>query len=277
MLDLGKLGVGERERDLFLKAIKSPYGIVLVTGPTGSGKTTTLYSALRLLNSPEVNIMTVEDPVEYTLPGINQVIVKPEVGLTFASALRAFLRQDPNIIMVGEIRDLETAEMAIRAALTGHLVLSTLHTNDAPSTIARLIDMGLPPFQVSASVNLILAQRLLRKLCDKCKEPLKPDRDVLRELRITPAQAKEIEFYQPKGCPECDGSGYKGRIGIYEVMPISQTIRRMILDGASTEELRAQAIEEGMLTLRDDALLKLKQGVTSWQEVLRETMGSEER
>ncbi len=270
-IDLEKLGFEPQSMKEFVSAIANPYGMVLVTGPTGSGKTTTLYSALSRVNTPEVNVMTAEDPVEYNLDGINQVLVNEDVGLTFAAALKAFLRQDPNIIMVGEIRDLDTASIAVKAALTGHLVLSTLHTNDAPSAIGRLIDMGIEPFLVASSVNLILAQRLVRKACAACKHPVTLDAEVLRELQLTPEEAASAHFMEGEGCVDCNNTGYRGRHGVYEVMPISSKIRDLILDRASASEIKKQAIEEGMLTLRRDALEKLKRGVTTAEEVLKET------
>jgi len=271
MLDLNRFGFEENALKNFKRAIEAPYGMVLVTGPTGSGKTTTLYSALNWINRPDVNIMTSEDPVEYNIEGINQVQINEEIGLTFAKSLRAFLRQDPNIIMVGEIRDTETAEIAIKAALTGHLVLSTIHTNDAPSTIDRLVDMGIEPFLVAASLNLILAQRLVRKICPKCKIEVEAHPEILRELGIPREQAPAWKFYKGTGCANCNNTGYSGRQGIFEVMPVSPTIRKMILDRKSTDVIRRQAIDEGMLTLRQDALLKLRAGITTVEEVLRET------
>lgn len=270
-LDLSKLGFQKSALAHFVKAIREPYGIVLVTGPTGSGKTTTLYSALSMLNTIDTNIMTAEDPVEYNLHGINQVQVRSEIGLDFASSLRSFLRQDPNIIMVGEIRDLETGEIAIKSALTGHLVLSTLHTNDAPSTINRLIDMGIASFLVSSSLNMVVAQRLVRKLCAQCKEEIQVTDEMYGELAIDPKDNGDMRVFSARGCPNCNMTGYKGRVGLYEVMPISPSIRRLIHKGASTEELRNQAVSEGMITLREDALIKFKTGVTSFEEVIRET------
>jgi type IV pilus assembly protein PilB len=245
--------------------------MVLVTGPTGSGKTTTLYSALSRVNTPEVNVMTAEDPVEYNLDGINQVLVHEDIGLTFAAALKAFLRQDPNIIMVGEIRDLDTGSIAVKAALTGHLVLSTLHTNDAPSAIGRMIDMGVEPFLVASSVNLILAQRLVRKVCNACKVPLTLSQEVLKELQLAPGQAATASFAEGQGCVECNNTGYRGRQGVYEVMPMTPAIREMVLERASANEIKRLAIEQGMLTLRRDALEKLKRGMTTVEEVLKET------
>jgi type IV pilus assembly protein PilB len=270
-LDLTRFGFDATALANFIRAIEAPYGMVLVTGPTGSGKTTTLYSALNRINVTGVNIMTAEDPVEYNIEGINQVQVNEEIGLSFAKALRAFLRQAPNIIMVGEIRDSETASIATKAALTGHLVLSTVHTNDAPSTIDRLVDMGVEPFLVAASVNLVLAQRLVRKVCTKCKEPVDIHGEALRELGIPPAEAKNLKISKGRGCPICSNTGYSGRQGLYEVMPISPTIRRMILDRSPTDTIKKQAMNEGMLTLRQDGLVKLKTGATSVEEVLRET------
>ena len=274
-LDLTRFGFEENALKNFIKAVEAPYGMVLVTGPTGSGKTTTLYSALNRINKPEVNIMTAEDPVEYNIEGINQVHVNDDIGLTFAKVLRAFLRQDPNIIMVGEIRDSDTASIATKAALTGHLVLSTVHTNDAPSTIDRLVDMGVEPFLVAASVNLILAQRLVRRICSKCKTAIEVHSEALRELGIPPAEARTLKFYKGRGCPNCNNTGYSGRLGIFEVMPVSPAIRRMILDRSSCENIKRQAMSEGMLTLRQDALLKLRAGSTTVEEVLRETAGDD--
>ncbi len=253
----------------FLRAIINPYGMVLVTGPTGSGKTTTLYSALSKINTEEVNIMTAEDPVEYNMHGINQVLVRSEIGMTFAAALRAFLRQDPNIIMVGEIRDIETGGIAIKAALTGHLVLSTLHTNDAPSTITRLIDMGLEPFNVAGALNCVTAQRLVRRICQNCKEEHKYPAEYLEAAGIQGHATKT--FYKGRGCEMCGGSGYKGRAGLYEVMSISPELRRLIMHAAGTDELREQGLREGMLTLRMDGLLKASRGVTTLEEVIKET------
>ena len=270
-LDLSKFGFEPKAEADLMKAILNPYGMVLVTGPTGSGKTTTLYSALSRVNTIEVNIMTAEDPVEYNLMGINQVAVRNEIGMTFAAALKAFLRQDPNIIMVGEIRDIETGGIAIKAALTGHLVLSTLHTNDAPSTITRMIDMGIEPFNVSSAVNLIVAQRLVRRICKDCKAETTYSADELKVLGTTVKEWEGVAFYKGKGCDTCAGSGYKGRAGLYEVMAFSQELRRMILRGASTNELQQQAVKDGMLTLRMDGIVKIKKGVTTLEEVVKET------
>ncbi len=272
MLDMTKLGFEQESLDKFTAAIKKPYGMVLVTGPTGSGKTNTLYSAISQLNTPETNIMTAEDPVEFNLAGINQVNVRDEIGLTFAAALRSFLRQDPNIILVGEIRDFETAEIAIKAALTGHLVLSTLHTNDAPSTISRLMNMGIEPFLVATSVNLICAQRLVRRVCKNCKQEVKIPKKTLLDIGFTEEEVKDLKVYKGKGCDVCNGTGYKGRVGLYEVMEVTDTIKDLILSGATAIDLREQAIKEGMITLRRSGLLKIKQGITSIEEVLRETV-----
>jgi len=270
-LDLSTFGFAPKaERDL-MSAIANPYGMVLVTGPTGSGKTTTLYSALSKINSPEVNIMTAEDPVEYNLMGINQVLVRSEIGLTFAAALRAFLRQDPNIIMIGEIRDLETGSIAIKAALTGHLVLSTLHTNDAASTITRMVDMGIEPFNVASAVNLVVAQRLVRRICKDCRDEANYTDEELAPLRLTEDEAAAITFMKGVGCDGCNGTGYRGRAGLYEVMALTPELRRMILRGDSSADLKQQAVSEGMLTLRMDGLDKIKQGVTTLEEVVKET------
>ncbi len=266
--DLSKFGFEPKAEADLLKAILNPYGMVLVTGPTGSGKTTTLYSALSRINTIEVNIMTAEDPVEYNLMGINQVLVRNEVGMTFAAALKAFLRQDPNIIMVGEIRDLETGSIAIKAALTGHLVLSTLHTNDAPSTVTRMIDMGIEPFNVASAVNLIVAQRLVRRICADCKQEHTYSDEEMHAFGIT---REEGPFYKGTGCDTCNGTGYKGRQGLYEVMSCTSQLRRSILRGMSTEELREVAVSEGMLTLRMDGMVKVKRGVTTLEEVVKET------
>ncbi len=271
VLDLEQFGMEKKAEQDMLSAIANPYGMVLVTGPTGSGKTTTLYSALTRINTDEVNIMTAEDPVEYNLSGINQVQIRPDIGLTFAAALRAFLRQDPNIVMVGEIRDLETGDIAVKASLTGHLVLSTLHTNDAASTITRMVDMGIEPFNVSAAVNLITAQRLVRRICGRCKAEASYPDEMLRAASIPDEILASLTFYKGEGCDACSGSGYAGRQGLYEVMKMSRTLRRMVLQGVSADDLKTQAIEDGMLTLRDDGLLKVKQGITTLDEVLKET------
>jgi type IV pilus assembly protein PilB len=273
MLDMTKLGFEPESLDRFKRAISKPYGIVLVTGPTGSGKTNTLYSALASLNKPDTNIMTAEDPVEFNLMGINQVQIRDAIGLNFAAALRSFLRQDPNIILVGEIRDYETAEIAVKAALTGHLVLSTLHTNDAPSTISRLVNMGIEPFLVGTAVNLIQAQRLIRRICSNCKEEVKDmPAQTLVEVGFTPDQVGAFKLYKGRGCGMCNGTGYKGRVGLYEVMEISDGIRDLIMVGATSVEIRKKALEEGMLTLRMSGLEKIRQGITTIEEVLRETV-----
>ena len=255
----------------FLKAIESPYGMVLVTGPTGSGKTTTLYSGLSKINTIDVNIMTAEDPVEYNLDGINQVQVNEDVGVGFAPALKAFLRQDPNIIMVGEIRDIDTGSIAVKAALTGHLVLSTLHTNDAASAIDRMIDMGIAPFLVASSVNCIVAQRLLRRVCKSCRQEIPPHPELCLELQLDPARIGDGKIYKVSKCSDCHDTGYKGRTGVYEVLQLSSRIRKMILDRASSAEIKAVGIQEGMLTLRMDSLRKMLLGDTTAEEVLRET------
>lgn len=270
-LDLTKLGFEEISLHFFFEALEKPYGMILVTGPTGSGKTTTLYSALMRLNKPDVNIMTVEDPVEYSFQGINQVQVKEEIGLTFAAALRSFLRQDPDIIMVGEIRDFETAEIAVKAALTGHLVLSTLHTNDAPSTITRLVNMGIEPFLISSSVLLVVAQRLVRKLCPYCKKEETVSKETLLKLGFTESEVETLKVYGPAGCTECNLTGYKGRIALYEVMPITDEIKELILTGATALDIKKEAVKQGMLTLRRSGLYKIMQGITSIKEVLRTT------
>ena len=270
-LDLSDLGLEEREYELLLKAIGSPYGMVLVTGPTGSGKTTTLYSALLTVNKPEVNVMTVEDPVEYNLYGINQVQVNPEIGLTFARALRAFLRQDPDVIMVGEIRDTETAEIAIESALTGHLVLSTLHTNDAPSTVTRLVDMGIEPFLVASSVILVIAQRLARRICPYCKEPFTYQPEVLKEVGFTDDEIKSLKTYRGKGCEKCDYTGYKGRVALFEVMDLVPEIRDAIVRGKTADDIREIAKKHGMRTLREIGKIKIAKGITTPEEILRVT------
>ncbi len=305
-LELEKFGIEPRAEQDLMEAVHNPYGMVLVTGPTGSGKTTTLYSALSKINNIDVNIMTAEDPVEYNLFGVNQVAVRTEVGLTFAAALKAFLRQDPNIIMIGEVRDLETGEIAIRAALTGHLVLSTLHTNSAAETVTRLLDMGLEPFNVASALNLVLAQRLVRRICGNCKERYEPDSAELaaakikpsttfRELRFTPealAGAKsratpeaaplveritvesrivDMPFFRGTGCDQCNGTGLRGRQGLYEVMNMTPGIRRLILKSASADEIRDMAVQDGMLTLRMDGWLKILKGITTMEQVIRET------
>ncbi len=271
-LDMTRLGFEKPSLKRFEDAILQPYGMVLVTGPTGSGKTNTLYSALSRINTPEVNIMTAEDPVEFQLPGVNQVQMKESIGLNFAAALRSFLRQDPNIVLVGEIRDFETAEIAIKAALTGHLVLSTLHTNDAPSTINRLMNMGIEPFLVATSVNLICAQRLVRRICAKCKEPEDVPLQALLNVGFPEAEAPNIQLQRGRGCEVCNNTGYKGRVGLFEVMEVTEDVRELILSGATAVELRRKALEEGMISLRYSGLQKIREGVTTIEEVVRETV-----
>jgi type IV pilus assembly protein PilB len=271
-LDMTKLGFEPESLKKFERNILKPYGMVLVTGPTGSGKTNTLYSSVARLNQVDTNIMTAEDPVEFQLPGINQVQMKDQIGLNFAAALRAFLRQDPNIILVGEIRDFETAEIAVKAALTGHLVLSTLHTNDAPSTISRLMNMGIEPFLVATSVNLICAQRLVRRICANCREELEIPEQALIDAGYSPEEAKSTKIYHGKGCSTCGKRGYKGRTGLYEVMEINDELRELILVGASALELKKKAIEQGMITLRRSGLIKSALGQTTLEEVIRETV-----
>jgi type IV pilus assembly protein PilB len=274
MLDMTKLGFEPHSLERFKGAIAKPYGIVLVTGPTGSGKTNTLYSALSSLNKPDTNIMTAEDPVEFNLPGINQVQIRDNIGLNFAAVLRSFLRQDPNIILVGEIRDYETAEIAVKAALTGHLVLSTLHTNDAPSTVSRMVNMGIEPFLVGTAVNLIQAQRLVRRICAKCKfdDTANVPTKTLADIGFTPDNIGTFQVMKGKGCATCNGTGYKGRVGLYEVMEITEGIRDLIMVGATAVEIKRKALEEGMLTLRMSGLEKIRAGVTTVEEVLRETV-----
>jgi type IV pilus assembly protein PilB len=271
-LDMTKLGFDARPLEDFKWAIEQPWGMVLVTGPTGSGKTTTLYSALSDLNQSTTNISTAEDPVEYSLNGINQVQMHEEIGLNFAMALRAFLRQDPDIIMVGEIRDFETAEISVKAALTGHLVLSTLHTNDAPSTISRLLNMGVEPFLITASVNLVLAQRLARRVCNDCAQRVQLDQGVIRDLGMDEQQAMRGQPRKGTGCNTCNGTGYKGRIALYEVMRFDDNLKEMVLQGASTAELKAAAIKGGMATLRQGGINKIIDGSTTPEEVMRVTM-----
>jgi type IV pilus assembly protein PilB len=272
-LDIAKLGFDEKAGKDFLSAIESPYGMVLVTGPTGSGKSTTLYSALSNVNKIDVNIMTAEDPVEYNLMGVNQVQMKEEIGLNFAATLRSFLRQDPDIVMVGEIRDYETAEIAVKAALTGHLVLSTLHTNDAPSTINRLLNMGIEPFLVASSTILIVAQRLARRLCSNCAEPEKVPVPALIDIGYSPEEAETVVCQKGRGCDLCGGTGYKGRVALYEVMPISESIKELILEGATATEIKRQMIKDGTNSLRMAGLGKIRDGVTSIEEVVRVTFG----
>jgi len=271
-LDMTKLGFEPESLEKFQRAVLKPYGMVLVTGPTGSGKTNTLYSSVSLLNKPDTNIMTAEDPVEFQLHGVNQVQMKESIGLNFAASLRAFLRQDPNVILVGEIRDFETAEIAIKAALTGHLVLSTLHTNGAPETISRMMNMGIEPFLVATAVHLICAQRLIRRICVECREEVPMPVQAKIDAGFTPEEAKTVKIFKGRGCPVCNGTGYKGRAGLYEVMEVDDEIRELILIGASSVELKKKAIERGMITLRRSGLVKVKEGVTTLEEVARETL-----
>jgi type IV pilus assembly protein PilB len=275
VLDLAKLGFERESLAAWNRQIAKPYGMALVTGPTGSGKTSTLYSSIASLNTEGVNILTAEDPVEYNFPGINQVQMKEQIGLDFALALRSFLRQDPNIVMVGEIRDLETAEIAVKASLTGHLVLSTLHTNDAPSAISRLMNMGIEPFLVATSVNIICAQRLVRRICPKCKvpDPRQPPPEALRRIGFAADEiGGGLTVMKGRGCAACGGKGHRGRIGLYEALEVSDALRDMILAGASAIELRAQGIKEGMVTLRRSGCRKIMDGVTTVDEVVRETV-----
>ena len=272
MLDMTKLGFESASLRRFEHAILKPFGMVLVTGPTGSGKTNTLYSALSRINTPETNIMTAEDPVEFNLVGVNQVQMKDQIGLNFAAALRSFLRQDPNIILVGEIRDFETAEVAIKAALTGHLVLSTLHTNDAPSSINRMMNMGIEPFLVASSVNLIAAQRLVRRICASCKEAYEVPEQALVDLGFSKQEAKTIKPFRGRGCERCSGTGFKGRVALFEVMDVDEDVRELILSGGSANELRQQALANGMIHLRASGLEKIRDGVTTIEEVMRETV-----
>jgi len=265
------LGFPENALGGFKKAINQPYGMILVTGPTGSGKTTTLYSALKEINTEDINIMTAEDPVEFNFDGINQVQVKSEIGLTFAAALRSFLRQDPDVVMVGEIRDGETAEIAIRAALTGHLVFSTLHTNDAPSTINRLVDMGVPNYLVASSTRLIMAQRMVRRICISCKQEAQVPKETLLSLGFQEQDLQGIKVMEGKGCSECNNTGYSGRTGIFEVMTFTPALEKLILSGGSNQELKDQAVKDGMWSLRMAALDKLKKGVTTIEEVIAES------
>jgi type IV pilus assembly protein PilB len=271
-LDMTRLGFDADALARFDRAIRRPWGMVLVTGPTGSGKTNTLYSSIAQLNQPGVNILTAEDPVEFNLAGINQVQVKDAIGFTFAAALRSFLRQDPNVILVGEIRDQETAAIAVKAALTGHMVLSTLHTNDAPSTVNRLVNMGIEPFLVANSVNLVCAQRLVRRVCDACKEPFAGGEHAAIEAGLDAALARAGKFMRGRGCDRCGQTGYRGRVGLFEVMEISDRLRELVLANASALALRAQAVADGMLTLRQSGLRKVCEGVTTVDEVARETV-----
>jgi len=274
-LDLEKLGMRDDDLRIFRQLIKKPHGIVIVTGPTGCGKTTTLYAALRELNSPEVKILTAEDPVEYDIDGLIQVQINADIGLTFARCLRSFLRQDPDIILVGEIRDLETAEIAVQASLTGHLVFSTLHTNDAPSAIARLLDLGLEPFQVTATLEAVVAQRLVRRICEHCKEEFEPTEEMLMELNLTPDDVKGRKFYYGRGCDYCNNTGYRGRLGIFEIMVLDDEIRELIMKHASSAIIREEARKRGMRSLRESGLLAIYDGLTTIEEVVRETIVEE--
>ncbi len=273
--DLNLLGFEPEPLKHFLKAVHTPFGIALVTGPTGCGKTTTLYGALQEVNKPDVNIMTAEEPVEYSLMGINQVAVHEDGGTTFAAALKAFLRQDPNIIMVGEIRDKETAEIAIRASLTGHLVLSTVHTNSACLTVTRLVDMGVEPFMISSSLLVVESQRLVRKVCQNCKEPYQPDQRLLEDFAHSKIDFSKANFVKGRGCSECRNSGYKGRVALAEILPITPAIRELIMRRATSTEIEAKAIEEGMPTLRMDGVIKMMNGVTTIDEVMKETVAAD--
>jgi len=272
MLDMTKLGFEDESLVKFESAIQKPWGMVLVTGPTGSGKTNTLYSSISRINTSDTNIMTTEDPVEFNLMGVNQVQVRESIVLTFAAALRSFLRQDPNIILVGEIRDFETAEIAVKAALTGHLVLSTLHTNDAPSTVNRLMNMGIEPFLVASSLNLVCAQRLVRRICKGCVAAQPTPAPALAQAGFSPDDAKKVVPNRGKGCEKCNNTGFKGRVGLYEVMEVTEELRELVLVGASALELRRKAVEDGMITLRQSGLRKVKDGVTTIDEVVRETV-----
>ncbi len=272
-LELDKMGFSEHDFKIVKVAIEEPNGIIYVTGPTGSGKTTTLYAILSALNKPDTNIITVEDPVEYQLAGISQVQVREKVGLTFAAALRSILRQDPDVVMIGETRDQETAQIAIQAALTGHIVLSTLHTNDAPSSVTRLIDMGMEPFLIASSIVLLIAQRLVRILCPKCKVKYNPPAELIQRLGISPAEAKKITFYQAKGCEECGNTGYKGRMPIFEVMEMTDAIAKLTMERADTSQLRKQAVADGMTLLVQDGVRRIKEGLTTIEEVLAVATG----
>ncbi len=269
--DLGALGFNDDMKKVIRKNIHNPHGIILVTGPTGSGKTTTLYAMLNEINDVGINITTAEDPIEYTIEGINQLQVRESIGLTFASALRAYLRQDPNVIMVGEIRDKETAEIAIRASLTGHLVLSTMHTNGAAATVTRIVNMGIEPFLVASTLNLVISQRLIRKICNNCKYEVEVDPTILKSASIDPDSLKGVKFYKGRGCKVCMNTGYKGMVGIFEILEVTSKIRDAILKGVSTDELHALATKEGMLSLRDAAVEKLREGVTDIENVIKET------
>jgi type IV pilus assembly protein PilB len=273
VLDLGRLGFEPDDLEVFEKAIQQPYGMILVTGPTGSGKSTTLYAAISRINHPDINIITAEDPVEFNIPGINQVLVREDIDYSFSKALRAFLRQDPDVILVGEMRDLETAQIAIRAALTGHLVFSTLHTNDAPSTVSRLLDMGLPPFLVSSSLLLVIAQRLARRICLECREPVSVPVSALIDIGFKPEEAETVRAYVGKGCGSCAQTGYRGRIAIHEVMSLTPEIHDAVVRQQTAHEIKELAVKAGMRTLRQSGLRKIATGVTTIDEVLRVTFG----
>jgi len=275
-LDLTELGFEKQSMEAFEKAISSPWGIILVTGPTGSGKTNTLYSAISNLNSIDTNIMTAEDPVEFYLEGINQVNIHEKIGLRFSTILRNFLRQDPDVMLVGEMRDFDTVDIAIKAALTGHLVFSTIHTNDAASTITRLVNMNVEPFLIADSVRLIVAQRLVRKLCKNCREEHKLTPDALQDIGFSPEEAKKVKVYKPKGCSSCHNTGYKGRTALFEVVEVSDEIKEMILSKAQSKDIKKTAVKQGMLTLRQSGLYKIKKGITSVEEVLRVTVNDRE-
>jgi type IV pilus assembly protein PilB len=275
-LDMTKLGFEEKSLNVFKKQIVRPWGIILVTGPTGSGKTNTLYSAISNLNSMEKNIMTAEDPVEFYMPGINQVNVRDEIGLNFANSLRSFLRQDPDIMLVGEMRDFETVDIAIKAALTGHLVFSTVHTNDAASTILRLVNMDVEPFLIADSVVVVVAQRLVRRLCQECRSRHNLTPEALMDVGFTEEEAANVKAYKPVGCSACHNTGYKGRIGLFEVMEVTDDVRDLILSRAQSKEIKKKARENGMITLRRSGLDKIMEGVTSVEEVLRETIKDSE-
>lgn len=271
-LDLTKLGFEKESLEIFKEGISHPWGIILVTGPTGSGKTNTLYSAISNLNSQEKNIITAEDPVEFHIPGISQVNIKDEIGLSFSASLRSFLRQDPDIMLVGEMRDYETVDIAIKAALTGHLVFSTLHTNDAASAVSRLVNMNIEPYLIADSVIMIVAQRLVRRLCKKCRTQDKLTEETLVDIGFSAGEAKKVAVYKPSGCSTCHNTGYKGRIGLFEVIKITDDIKNMILSKAQSYEIKKKSIEQGMITLRQSGLIKIKEGLTSIEEVLRETI-----
>ncbi|NOY69517.1 MAG: type II secretion system ATPase GspE [Deltaproteobacteria bacterium] len=271
LFELTQLGIEKERLDIIKELIQTSHGIVLVTGPTGSGKTTTLYAILSTINSPDINIITIEDPVEYKLKGVNQIQVNSKIDLTFARGLRSIVRQDPDVILIGEMRDLETAEIGVQSALTGHLVFSTLHTNDSASAITRLVDLGIEPFLISSSVLAVVAQRLVRVLCDECKQPYTPDDITLKRLGISPENAADIVIYRPQGCPKCFQSGYRGRLGIYEILRLDETIQSMVLKTHDSHQIKKQAIQQGMSTLYQDGISKVLKGITTIEEVLRVT------